>query len=68
MATMAAEIESIPDATADEAFAAFDYTSRYYLDMPGADFLAKVDAGEIRPTDPISGLSRVFDMLELIRR
>jgi hypothetical protein len=65
---MVIEMETIPEATPEEALAALDYTSQYYLGMPATDFMDKVTAGEILPSDPISGLSHVFAMLDLVRQ
>lgn len=61
-------VDTIPTATHAEMLEALDYTSRYYLNISGAEFAAKVDAGEITLGDDTPGLSRVFAMLEISRR
>jgi hypothetical protein len=71
MATPAADltIEPIPTASDADAMAALDYTSRYYLGMSAEKFLSLLDSGEIsaRDQDRIPGLSRVLDMLAMVR-
>ena len=61
------ERTTIEEATDEEAFAALDYTSRHYLNMGAAEFLQKLDAGEIRRDDDIPGLSRVLSMVSFYR-
>jgi hypothetical protein len=71
MATPAADLnaEPIPPASDAEAMAALDYTSRYYLGMSAEKFLSLLDSGAISPSDQdrIPGLSRVLEMLALVR-
>jgi len=50
-----------------ESLAAFDYTCRYYLNLSGAEFLARYDRGEFSRTDSSIALSRVFAMLPFVR-
>ena len=71
MATPAADLttEPIPMASDADAMAALDYTSRYYLGMSAEKFVSLLDSGEISASDQdrIPGLSRVLDMLALVR-
>lgn len=71
MATPAADLmtEPIPMASDADAMAALDYTSRYYLGMSAEEFLSQLDAGKISAADQdrIPGLSRVLDMLAMVR-
>jgi len=70
MPTMATKLleadEAIRAATEDEGKDAFDFTCRYFLNMPGADFLELWDAGKIDPTLP--NLSSVLTMLPFVGR
>ncbi len=72
MATLARKIAGsgpVVEADYESAFAAFDYTCRHYLKMPAADFLKLWESGAISAKDAESstGLSRVLDMLSLLR-
>ncbi|MGA2328481.1 MAG: hypothetical protein ABSH05_19565 [Bryobacteraceae bacterium] len=61
--------EPIPTPSDADAMAALDYTSRYYLGMSAEKFLSLLDSGEISASDQdrIPGLSRVLDMLAMVR-
>jgi hypothetical protein len=67
MADQILESTTIEEATDEEAFEALDYTSRYFLNMGAAEFLQKLDAGEIRPDDDIPGLRGVLAMVSFYR-
>jgi hypothetical protein len=70
VANIACEIDSVDiaeDTRTSEGMAAFDYTCRYYLNMSGADFLARYDRGEFRQQANNTGLMRVLAMLPFVR-
>jgi hypothetical protein len=64
---MAVELESatIPEASPEEGAAAFDSTCRFFLNMPGSEFLARWDAGKIDADVP--GAANVIMMLPFVR-
>ena len=67
MASIAVGTQSatIPEASEQESAAAFDFTCRFYLNMPGPEFLALWDAGKIDSSVP--GTSNVILMLPFVR-
>ena len=68
MATMAAKLSnsvSIPEATDDEAKAAFDHTARFYTGLSGAEFLELYDSGKLDPTS--TKVQHVLTMLSFVR-
>lgn len=58
--------DAVSESTAAEAFAAFDFTCRHYLNRSAEDFLHDYDAGKITGNGDFR-LNRVLDMLPLVR-
>ena len=57
--------DTIAQATDAEAFEAFDYSCRHYLQMDAHEFLKRWNAGEIPSDTP--NLSRVVDLIPLVK-
>jgi hypothetical protein len=53
--------------TPDERMEAFDYTCRYYLKMPGLEFLRLYELGKVQVDNPSTPLLRVLAMLPMVR-
>ena len=64
MKTLRGDTDAIPQATEAEAYEAFDYTCKYYLELSADEFLERWRSGEIPQDTP--HLARILEMLPLV--
>lgn len=53
--------------TDKEGFSLFDKAARYYLDIPGEEFLARLEAGEFEDSDEEPDVAAVLALLPFAR-